>query len=108
LLLAGADAYVHAARWEGWPLAVLEAMAAARPTITTDCCGRPEGFRDGVHGQVVPSGDVGALRDAMLRMASMDADAREAAGRAVRALAEEHYDIRDVSKRFVGMVEELL
>jgi glycosyltransferase involved in cell wall biosynthesis len=108
LLLAAADAYVHAARWEGWPLAVLEAMAAGVPVIMTDCSGRPEGFRNGVHGEFVPSEDVEALADAMVRVASMSVPSRSAAGGAARELAEKHYDIRDVSRRFVDMVEEVL
>ena len=54
LLLRAADVYVHAARWEGWPLAVVEAMSAELPIVTTDCSGRPFGFVDGEHGWVCP------------------------------------------------------
>ena len=34
-MIAGADVFVNTARWEGMPIAVLEAAAAARPCLLT-------------------------------------------------------------------------
>lgn len=109
-LLGASDGYVHSARWEGpaLNLSVLEAMAAGRPTILTDCSGRPEGFVDGTHGQVVRTGDVEALARAMERLLSLDDEARAAMGTAGRTLALARYDIATVGRRFVELVEQTL
>lgn len=105
LLLRSADVYVHSARWEGWPLAVVEAMSAQRPTVTTDCSGRPQGFDDGTHGYVVPTGDPAALSEAMLKVMQADSATRAAMGYATRALALEHYDVKKLGEQFVKLVE---
>lgn len=44
-------AFLH----EGYPLAVMEALAAGLPVVATDAGGVPEAIRDGVEGFVVPS-----------------------------------------------------
>jgi glycosyltransferase involved in cell wall biosynthesis len=107
LLLRAADIYVHSARWEGWPLAVVEAMGAERPIVTTDCAGRPLGFVDGAHGWVVPTGDSGALSRALQDVIAAAPARRAAMGRASRAIALEHYDIRRIGERFVRLIESI-
>jgi len=104
-LLQAADAYVHAARWEGFPLAALEAMAAARPCIWTDCAGHPEGFVQGEHGWVVPKENAAELQAAIDRMLRLSAAQRSQMGAACRQLAESRYDIQKVGARFAEMVE---
>ena len=105
LLLRAADLYVHSARWEGWPLAVVEAMSAELPTVTTDCSGRPAGFEDGRHGYVVATADSSALSAAMLTVMRAEPEARSSMGCAARELAQEHYDIRTLGDKFVRAVE---
>jgi glycosyltransferase involved in cell wall biosynthesis len=68
---------------EGTPVALIEAMAAARPVIATDVGGVRDVVSDGQTGLVVPSGDVPALAAAMERLAG-DAATRAAFGRAGR------------------------
>jgi glycosyltransferase-like protein len=82
-----ADAFVLPSSREGWGLAVLEALAAARPVVASDI----EVFRsylsDGESAVLVPVGDAGALAAAMRRVIA-DAGLRErlaAAGPAVAA-----------------------
>lgn len=107
-LLAAADLYVQPSRWEGWPLALVEAMAAGVPVVASDCSGRPRGFRDGEHGWIVPAGDVEALREALERGLSLSGpELREMGGRA-RRLAERHYDVRRHAARFVELVEAVV
>jgi glycosyltransferase involved in cell wall biosynthesis len=107
-LLAAADVYVHPARWEGWPLALVEGMAARRPVIASDCAGWPEGFETGVHGYIVPTENVRALSDAMRRVLSVSPAERRAMGEAARRLAEESYDISVIGDRFVEMLSKVL
>lgn len=104
-LLAAADLYVHPSRWEGWPVAVVEAMTAGLPVVASDCSGRPRGFRDGEHGWIVPTGDVAALRDALSRALSRSPRELREMGARARALARRHYDVRRLGERFVELVE---
>jgi glycosyltransferase involved in cell wall biosynthesis len=104
-LLSAADGYVHAARWEGLSLAILEAMAAALPVVMTDCSGTPEGFVEAEHGWIVPKGDARALAEAIGRLADLTPERRAGIGRAARALIEERYDIRKIGARFAELVE---
>lgn len=107
-LLAAADVYVQPSRWEGWPLALVEAMAAGLPVVASDCSGRPTGFVDGEHGWIVPTEDVGALGEALDRALSMTESELRTAGARSRRLAERNYDIHRLGERFVEHVEEVL
>jgi colanic acid/amylovoran biosynthesis glycosyltransferase len=50
---------------EGLPVVIMEAMALRRPVISTYVAGIPELVHSGVHGWLVPAGDVEALAVAM-------------------------------------------
>jgi glycosyltransferase involved in cell wall biosynthesis len=54
ILLGALDLYVHPARFEGMPNAVLEAMAAACPIVATAVDGNRELIENGKHGWLVP------------------------------------------------------
>lgn len=71
-LLAAADAFVLASLWEGQPLALLEAMAAAKPVIATAVDGVPEIVKDGESGLLVQPRDVPGLARALMLMVSDD------------------------------------
>lgn len=63
--LAAADVVVLPSRWEGLSLAVLEAMATARPVVVADVPGLAEAVAPGT-GAVVDAADPGALATALL------------------------------------------
>ncbi|MDR3466914.1 MAG: glycosyltransferase [Xanthobacteraceae bacterium] len=63
--ILAARALVLASFAEGLPVVIMEAMALRRPVISTFVAGIPELVRDGVHGWLVPAGDVDALVEAM-------------------------------------------
>jgi lipopolysaccharide/colanic/teichoic acid biosynthesis glycosyltransferase/glycosyltransferase involved in cell wall biosynthesis len=50
---------------EGFPNAVLEAQAAARPTVTTFATGARDAIQDGITGILVPVGDSASLNTAI-------------------------------------------
>jgi glycosyltransferase involved in cell wall biosynthesis len=68
-ILEDADLCVIPSVWQdAFPLAVLDAMARAKPVIATRVGGIPEMIQDGVHGLLVPPGDETALSNAILTL----------------------------------------
>ena len=63
--LRRADLLVHPARWEGFGLALLEAMLASLPVVASNVSSIPEIVRDGETGLLVPPDDAGALAEAV-------------------------------------------
>ena len=85
--VVGADGNVYAL-----PTVLLEAMACARPVVSTALSGIPEIVDDGVTGLLVPPRDAAALADAL--QALLTDPARAAAlGRVGRSRAEERFDL---------------
>ena len=64
-LTACMDMFVLCSLSEGTSMALLESMVAGVPVVVTDVGGNPEIVEDGVSGRVIPSGDVGALTEAL-------------------------------------------
>jgi glycosyltransferase involved in cell wall biosynthesis len=66
--LRRADLLVHPARWEGFGLALLEAMLASKPVVATNVSSIPEIVADGETGLLVPPDDAAALAGAVTRV----------------------------------------
>lgn len=66
--LRRADVLVHPARWEGFGLALLEAMLASLPVVATRVSSIPEIVVDGETGLLVPPDDASALAAAVNRV----------------------------------------
>jgi glycosyltransferase involved in cell wall biosynthesis len=75
-----------------FPTVIIEAMAAARPVVSTRLAGIPESVMDGETGLLVPPEDTMALTEALRRLIE-DAKLRLHYGRAGRARIERHFQI---------------
>lgn len=74
-ILTASDIFVMSSRFEGFPVAVMEAMAVGLPVVATDVGGLPDALTPGVEGLLTPPHDPGALADAVVRLAR-DSDTR--------------------------------
>jgi glycosyltransferase involved in cell wall biosynthesis len=81
---------------EGVPRSTQEAMAMARPVITTDVPGCRETVIDGINGFLVPPRDVDGLVAAMERFIRQP-DLIITMGQASRKLAEERFDVQKIN-----------
>jgi sugar transferase (PEP-CTERM/EpsH1 system associated) len=90
-LLPHFEVFVLCSRSEGLPLALLEAMAAARPVVATAVGAIPQVVVNETNGCLVPPGDARALAEAIVRVLSEPAFAA-ALGRAARRTIEERFN----------------
>jgi glycosyltransferase involved in cell wall biosynthesis len=97
------DIFVLPSRFEGFGLVLVEAMAAGAACVTYDSSNMPELIDHEVNGLLVPTGDVAALAEAIVRVC-IDADLRARLGRAARACAHERFS----AERMVADYEKLL
>lgn len=98
-LLAAADIFTMPSLWEGLPLAMLEAMLAARPIVASETSGIPEAIVHDRDGLLVPPGDVAALATA-LRALLLDASLRQRLGAAALSRARGEFTIGAMADRY--------
>jgi glycosyltransferase involved in cell wall biosynthesis len=101
-LLPALDVFVLGSRFEGLPIALLEAMAAELPCVATAVGGVPEALTDGVEGRLVPPGDPRALATALEEVLGAPG-VRAAMGSAARRRVRSEFSI----DRAVRRTEEL-
>lgn len=95
--LSAADLYAFASRTEGYPNALLEAMACGLPLVATAIAGVPDIVGEGpsAGGLLVPPEDVGLLVEAMARLID-DPELRTRLGRQARLRVDERFSLDTV------------
>ena len=96
------DCFVLTSRWEGFPLVVLEAMAAGIPVVATDIPGIRDAIQHSINGLLAPAGDSESLARFVLDILTdpVKASSFRSAGRA-RVDSEFRRD------RMIAMIEKL-
>ena len=100
-----AGAFVFPSMGDCLPLAVLEALAAGIPVLTTNVAALPEAVRHLESGLILPTDDVAAWTSAIGDVIA-DAALRKAWGTAARQHAVQHFDARKNYARLVGVITQ--
>ena len=107
-ILSAMDVFVLSSRTvECFPIAVLEAMAAGLPTVSTDVGGVHEMLIDGVTGFLVPHSDPRQLANRILQLFS-DPDLARRMGRAARSKVKSEFDLRRTVPAAEEAIEEAI
>lgn len=101
------DLFCAPARWEGFGLTPLEAMASGVPVVATRVGAFEALIREGVTGSLVSPGDAAALTEA-IRAWIDDRPRLAQAGPAARAHVETNHRIEGEADRIVAIYREML
>jgi GalNAc-alpha-(1->4)-GalNAc-alpha-(1->3)-diNAcBac-PP-undecaprenol alpha-1,4-N-acetyl-D-galactosaminyltransferase len=105
--MARAPIFVLSSRYEGFPNALLEAMAMGCAVIAADCdCGPREIVRDGVDGILVPTESADALLNAIVRL-RQDKPLRERLG-AEALRVRSRFDKSTIVARWRTLLQDLM
>ncbi len=106
-LLAALDIVAMPSRWEGLPMALLEAMAMSRAIVATRVSAIPEVIRDGENGLVVPPSDPPALAAALEKLLT-DAELRGRLGRSALQTLRQRYDVERTAREYEALYRAAL
>lgn len=104
--LQSIDVVVSPSDTEGFPNAVLDGMAAAKPIVATDAGGTRELVDDGRTGYLVPVGDVEQLANRMIVLCQSPVT-RRIMGEKARSIVEQIFTVEIMARRFESLYEKL-
>jgi glycosyltransferase involved in cell wall biosynthesis len=101
------DVLAHPSLEEGFPLSVLEAMAAGLPVVATDVGGTSELVEHGSTGWLVPGGKPSALAG-RLRALLLSPERSQGMGTAARERVRDRFSARKMSERIARIYDKIL
>lgn len=105
--LAEADVFVLPSFAEGIPVALMEAMAAGVPVVSTRIAGIPELIEDGEDGFLTEASDAGQLADALEALLRGQVDTRtllDKAAKKVRSEYDAEKNTQELGKLFIKVL----
>lgn len=105
--LAASDLYLTTARWEGMPLAVLEAMSVGLAVVAADIPGHDELVSSGKSGFLFPSGDIDQAV-ARIRILSKDSARAKRMGEEGRRLQCQYFTPKKNASAILAAYEQIL
>jgi glycosyltransferase involved in cell wall biosynthesis len=105
-LMAASNAFALPSRFEGLPLAVLEAMAIGLPVVATRVCGTAEAVRHGITGLLVKPAQPDALAAALIEVLTRPEWARQLGERG-RARALRRFSAERMARETMALYDEV-
>jgi glycosyltransferase involved in cell wall biosynthesis len=105
-VLAASDVFALSSRYEGLPVALMEALALGVPVVATRVGGIPEVVTDGVEGRLVPAEQHALLAGALVELLT-DSDRRAAMAEAATARGRQ-LDVRNAITTIESRYRELV
>jgi glycosyltransferase involved in cell wall biosynthesis len=102
-----ADVYVHPAKADTFPTAVLEALACGTPVVATSVGGIPEQVADGFNGFLVHPGSAEEMAEA-IRVLLTDVGTRARLARNAALDAEERFDLNGQAREYLAWYREII
>ena len=106
--LCAGDGFVLCSRWEGMPVALLEACACELPSVVTAIAGVREVVPDSQSAFSVPVGNPDALAASMRHMMSLTISERRELGRCARSFVAKGFSLDAVLDRWEAVYAEVL
>jgi len=106
-VLAALDVLAMPSRWEGLPIALIEAMLAAVPVVATAVGGIPEAVPAGA-GILVPEGDDDAFCEQLLAFVSSGRAALTEAGQRARIHAQAYFAADQMVQQYAALADSLV
>jgi glycogen synthase len=98
------DIFLLPSIWENAPYSLLEAMAAGKAVVASDCGGIPEMLRSEVDGVLARTGDAASFARGLERLLSSDG-LRARMGQSARARVEARYTDERIARRSLTFYE---
>jgi glycosyltransferase involved in cell wall biosynthesis len=106
--MGAADGYVMSSAWEGMPMVLLEAAAAALPIVTTDVGGNGQLVQHQENGFLIPPGSPEDLANAMLRLMRLPEPERRAMGARGRELIRSRFSLSQTVEQWEEVYRDVL
>ncbi len=106
-LLAAADMFILPSLWEGLSVALLEAMAAAKPVIATAVSGTRQVMVQRQTGLIVPPGNSSALAEAVDQLLA-EPERAVAMGQAARQYVSANYSAEQQAARHIALYADVV
>lgn len=103
-----AHCFCLSSHWEGLPMAVLEALSAGLPILSTRVGDLPSAVQEDRNGSLVPPGNPEALYSAMKRISTMAPSELSAMGAQSRVIFDDLFRVEAMVRNYEELYEELL